>query len=365
MEAQRHTAGRLNAGGPRSQTAVGSNHYHGAVSSGLQRVRAALDINRADRPAVGLWGHDYVNEWNVSGLAASTAQRALDSGLDFVKFQPRACSFAESLGARYRPSGVSSEGPVLVEPAVRTVNDWESIALEDRLGAALTDQVECIGQLVSALGLEVPVLQTVFSPLTVAAYMIEGDSRLLLEQLQGDEPRLAQGLDRIASMLVRFSAASVEAGAAGIFYAISGYASDDFMTADQYSRLVGPHDVKVLASLPKAAWFNALHLCRSHIHFGLARQYPVQAISWDIHATGNPDLAQGQALSGKAVMGGLSQECLTMPGSEALQRQAVDAAVSVDGRGLLLAAGCSIPPGVPTANLKILGSVLNRVRPVD
>jgi len=83
-------------------------------------------------------------------------------------------------------------------------------------------------------------------------------------------------LDRIADALVDFSKRSVEAGAAGVFYAISGYASKDAMPEALYRELVLPYDVGVLERLPREAWFNAVHLCGSNLNFGLARDLPAQ-----------------------------------------------------------------------------------------
>src|SRR5437660_1518224 len=87
-------------------------------------------------------------------------------------------------------------------------------------------------------------------------------------------------VERIADALVDFSRRSVEAGAAGVFYAISGYASKDALPEAVYRELVLPFDLSVLERLPSEAWFNVVHLCGSHLHFGLSRDLPVPAVSW-------------------------------------------------------------------------------------
>src|SRR5260370_29842477 len=74
-----------------------------------------------------------------------------------------------------------------------------------------------------------------------------------------------------------------------------------------YRELVLPYDVNVLSRLPPEAWFNAVHLCGSNLNFELAREMPVQVISWSIHNQGNPSLAEGRKLSGRAVMVALGQ----------------------------------------------------------
>ena len=72
---------------------------------GRERVEAALTLGLGDRPPVGAWGHTYREEWSPEDLAAITVERARRFGWDFVKFQPRASSFAEAFGSVYKPSG--------------------------------------------------------------------------------------------------------------------------------------------------------------------------------------------------------------------------------------------------------------------
>src|SRR6266567_6011320 len=69
-----------------------------------------------------------------------------------------------------------------------------------------------------------------------------------------------------------------------------------------------------LERMPRGAWFNVAHLCGSNLHFGLARDLPAQAISWSVHNQGNPTLAEGRRLSGRAVMGGLGQRTTLLYG---------------------------------------------------
>jgi uroporphyrinogen decarboxylase len=144
----------------------------------------------------------------------------------------------------------------------------------------------------------------------------------------------------------------VEAGAAGFFYAISGYASAGMMSAEEYERWLFPLDLRILEALPREAWFNVLHLCRGRLHFDIARRLPVQAVSWSIHDPGNPTLAEGRKLSGKAVMGGLGQRTTLYRGTPAeVTQEAREALTDTGGRGLLLAPGCSVPPGARAENL--------------
>src|SRR5579859_5038863 len=280
--------------------------------NGRARVKAALGMTVADRPPVGAWGHTYREEWSPEQLAAITVERARKFGWDFVKFQPRATCFAEAFGSKYHAANHKLKGPVLDEAAVPDLEGWGSVALRNLKG--LDDQAVSIGIVARELGPYVPVIQTVFSPITIGGYLVGKSKSRIVRELRKHPEMVRPALERIADGLVEFIEKSVAAGAAGVFYAISGYASRDAMPDAVYRELVLPLDMRVLRRLPKGAWFNVLHLCGSNLNFELAKEMPVQAVSWSIHNQGNPSLAEGRRISGLPVMGGLGQRASLLYG---------------------------------------------------
>jgi uroporphyrinogen decarboxylase len=325
--------------------------------TGRERVEAALAMGVADRPPVGAWGHTYREEWNPEALAAITVGRARQFGWDFVKFQPRASCFAEAFGSVYEPSGHRLKGPVLVSPAVPDTDAWESLELVNP--DALDDQVKAIGVAARELGPDVPVIQTVFSPLTVGGYLVGKSQSKILRELRLNPDLVGAALEGVADALVDFSRRSVKAGAAGVFYAISGYAGRGVMKEAEYRELILPLDLRVLKRMPKQAWFNVVHLCGSNLNFGLARDLPAQAVSWSIHNQGNPSLVEGRQIAGRAVMGGLGQRASLVYGPPAdVEAEARRAVAATGGRGLLLAPGCSVPPRARDINLAAMAAAV-------
>ena len=325
--------------------------------NGRDRVEAALAMGVADRPPVGAWGHTYREEWSPEELAGVTVERARQFGWDFVKFQPRATCFAEAFGSVYKPAGHRLKGPVLVSTAVPDLDAWRRVsAINPKV---LSDQVESIGIVARELGPGVPVIQTVFSPITVAGYLVGKSKSRVVRELRKNPDLVRPVLDRIAEVLADFANRSVKRGAAGIFYAISGYASKDAMPEAVYRELVLPIDIRMLEHLPREAWFNAVHLCGSNLHFGLARDLPAQVVSWSVHNQGNPSLAEGRTISARAVMGGLGQRGSLLYGPpKEVEAEARRAIASTGGRGLLLAPGCSVPTRARDINLTAMASAV-------
>ena len=317
------------------------------------RVEATLVGGNVDRPAAGAWGHRYRDEWSPERLAQVTVERARRFEWDFVKFQPRATFFAEAFGAQYRPAGHSLRAPVTDEPRIKALEDWQGLVLVNP--QVMDDQVRALELVVEGLGDRVPVLQTVFSPLSVASYLVGRENRKLVREMRANLDVVLPELNRIADALIDFSRKSVAAGGAGIFYAISGFATPDAMPVAVYDELVFPTDLRIVEALPTAAWFNVVHLCGSHVNMDVGRRLPVQAVSYSIHNQGNPPLGEARRLTGKAVMGGLEQRGVLVGGPpESIKSQVQDAIASTGGRGLLLAPGCSVPPRAPEVNLRTM-----------
>jgi uroporphyrinogen decarboxylase len=324
---------------------------------GRSRVQAALRLDVADRPPAAAWGHTYREEWSPESLARVTIERARTLGWDFVKFQPRASCFAEAFGASYQASGHPFKGPLLDEAPVATVEDWGRVELVNP--KALDDQVESIGIVARELGPSVPVIQTVFSPITVAGYLVGKNKARARRDLRQHPDLVVPALKKIAGVLEDFSIRSVEAGAAGVFYAVSGYASAESMPEDLYWQLLLPFDRQILSALPEEAWFNVLHLCGSRIYTQIAGELPVEVLSYSVHNRGNPPLSEARDLTQRAVMGGLDQRRTLMRGSASeIADEAKEAVAQTGGRGLLLAPGCSVPPMARKANLAAMMQAL-------
>jgi uroporphyrinogen decarboxylase len=312
--------------------------------TGRQRVEAALRLDRGDRAPVGAWGHAYEREWSVDELVATTVGIARRCELDFVKLQVRASCFAEAFGAVWRFSGSASLPPVMEQPGGQDAEAWWRIAGSEPDRGILAAQVEVMAAVTKELGPETPCLQTVFSPGMVAWFLTGSNLDLLLSLLRDEPELMAAGLARITETMAWFGRESIEAGAAGLFYAINPLANTDAIAPAAYARILLPFDHSTLAGAD-GAWFNMLHLCGQNVNTALVEALRPHCVNWSIHDVGNPGLADMRDRHRIAVAGGLHRDHPIRTGTvEEVRREAAAAMSQTSGLGLLLTPGCSVSP---------------------
>ncbi|MGZ6392183.1 MAG: uroporphyrinogen decarboxylase family protein, partial [Ktedonobacterales bacterium] len=217
-----------------------------------------------------------------------------------------------------------------------------------------------LGQQLTALRLigeglrgEAHFIQTIFSPLSVAKYLVGNRPEPVKQSIADHPDALKAALEVIVQTFATYATASLAAGANGIFFATTGWASADLLTQDQYTEFGVEYDLRVLDAVAGRVPFNVLHNCGDHIYFDLLASYPVHAISWAATLPGNPSLADGKLRTAAAVMGGIDEKTTLPHGTpDRVAAEVTQAIKETYGRRLLLAPGCSIPPNTPPANLR-------------
>ena len=329
-----------------------------------ERVWAALRGEPVDRPPISFWGHFYHRESSARELVDATTEHQREFGWDWVKLNPRKHYHVEPWGVSYHYSGRHAEKPVLESWPVHQAGDWAAVTQRQADQGALGEQIEAVALLRHELPDDVPMIETVFTPLAVLGEMVEEPGELRLHMRT--HPNAVRGaLEAVTSTYEAYVTRLLAAGADGIYLATTDWASRNLMSPEDYREWARPFDLRILAAAAGAP-FNVLHVCkRRNLLFELA-DYPVSAFSWDATDPTNPTLAEGIARLPAAVMGGVSQD-------DALRESNPERALAEYRRGLqqtggrrwLVGPGCSIPPSVPAANLKALAAAVAFVRPGD
>jgi uroporphyrinogen decarboxylase len=310
-----------------------------------ERVLAALRGEPVDRVPVAFWLHNFAAENSAEGLARETLRLAEIFDWDYLKPQSRAQCFAEMWGLQYRASRERSVPFTVTHAPLDAEAALASLEPADPRTSALGEQLAALRLIRAAVGPDTPVIWTVFSPLMVLPSLLRGGREQALGLLRSAPEAVERALAAIAETLGGYAGAAVEAGADGLFYA-TNVATRALLSVEECRRFQRRYDLQVLAAVEDAP-FNLLHVCGEGAHFDEFADYPVAAFSWAT-VPGNPTLAEGHHLTGRAVVGGLpGKPDIASFTADALAGRARKAIASMDGRWLLLGPDCSINPDTP------------------
>jgi uroporphyrinogen decarboxylase len=323
------------------------------TTSPRERLLATIDGRPTDRPPVSFWGHAYHRESTAEDLADATLEFWSRYEWDFVKLNPRASYHAETWGVEMRYSGVPNEKPKRVHHPIRRIEDWAAIGAKTAGAPPLTEQIDAIRRVRASLPKDVPLIETVFSPLAIAADLAESPATVVAH-LRADERAVLRAVGAIAETFRAFVPEVLRAGAEGIYFATVDFATRDLLTKQEYGRWARPYDLSVIAAAAGAP-FNVLHVCRRNNHLLDLADYPVTIFSWAVTEPGNPGLADGLRTLRGALAGGIGQDDeLQAPTAERVLRQLEDGWTQTGGRRWIVAPGCSIPPATPHDNLRAI-----------
>ncbi len=331
-----------------------------AVMTPRERVWATLRGESVDRPAVSFWGHFYHRESSATDLVDATLEHQREYAWDWVKLNPRKHYHVEDWGVRYRYSGRPGEKPALESWPVHQPQDWSAITPRAYDRGALAEQLDALRLLKAGLPADVPLIETVFTPLAILAEMVDEPGVLKLH-LRTHPHAVRGALEAVTATFEPFVAALLERGADGIYLATTDWASRNLMSPEEYREWARPYDLRLLAAAARAP-FNVLHVCKPRNLLFEFSDYPVSAFSYDATNPTNPTLDQALRRLPGAVMGGISHEdALQKPGVEAVMAEVRRGFEQTGGRRWLVAPGCSIPPRTPAANLKAVRAAVEAV----
>lgn len=313
-----------------------------------KRLEAALTGSKTDRAPVALWRHFPEDDQQPERLAALSLawQRRWD--FDLVKFMPSGTYGVEDWGAvsawRHQPNGARE----VVRPGIRSVQDWWDLPSLDTRRGAYGRQNEALALTARELRGQVPLLQTVFSPLTTAR-------KLAGERLFADLRRAPDAVERalavITDVTIRFAQEAVAAGAHGVFFATQ-LGSHRLLTQEEYRRFGRAFDLQVFDALRGTTRMDMLHVHGVDLMFDGFADYPVQMLNWHDRLT-EPTLGEAARSFPGLLVGGLNEgETLVSGGPDAVEAQVREALAQTGGRRLVIAPGCVLRIDTPDDNIK-------------
>lgn len=321
-----------------------------------ERISAIVRGERPDRYAASFWRHFFHRESSAEGLAGAMVDFQRQFDWDFMKINPRADYHIEDWGFRHEFSTSEFVKHRKTSFPVRSIEDWAKINPLPTTSPALAEHLLAIRLIRKAVGPGLPILMTVFTPLAIAGRMV-ADKQLLADHLRSDPTRVLQAVAAITATYKRFVVECRNAGADGIFYATTAWASEEMLTWAEYEKFALPFDFDVMSDLDSEA-LNLFHVCGSHNMLKKLSVYDYRAsmYNWDDADPTNPTLQSGHGLlPGKALVGGVDYRGWLVRSDAAEMDFLIDQLKQRhDPSTLIIGPGCAIDPATPAANLKAI-----------
>jgi uroporphyrinogen decarboxylase len=312
-----------------------------------ERLEACLNGDIPDRAPVAFWRHSPVDDQTPDGLAAATIHFQRTYDFDLVKVTPASSYSVKDLGVDDEWRGATEGTRDYTRTIINFAEDWERLPVIDPTKEHLAAMLACLDLVVKELGPDVPVLQTIFNPLSVAKHLA-GGSKLLVHMRQYPEAVHA-GLKSITESIRLFIEAAAKTGIAGLFFATQ-HAQLGLLSESEYREFGREYDLQTLQGAP-GLWLNMLHLHGSDVMFDLLADYPVQVINWHDRET-PPTLAEGQSRFTGVVCGGLQRvQTMVLGDPETVAVEATQAIEATGGRRFILGTGCVLPITAPHGNI--------------
>ncbi|MDO5143524.1 MAG: uroporphyrinogen decarboxylase family protein [bacterium] len=299
-----------------------------------ERVLAAMNLQKTDRPPVGFWFH-FPQE---KALGEACVQAHLDYyntiDVDMVKIM---CD-----GYFDYPNPVAK--------AVREPEDWFAMKPLGREHPFITEQVERAKAVKAGLRDDMVVIYNVFAPFSLIRFGVGDD--LVMAHLRQCPEAIAYALNVIAQDCCSLAELLVtQAGLDGIYYCVQGGEKNRF-TAAYYREHITPSDLAVLEHANRFSDTNVLHCCGwagIPNHMEVWQDYPARVVNWACHIE-RMDLPAGKRFFGaRCILGGFDnriQGVLYAGTREEVEAETRRLIAMTGGQGVILGADCTLPATV-------------------
>lgn len=240
-----------------------------------------LVTNNSRNLSIAFWKHHPVEDQSTDGMIAATLAFHQQTQGDMVKLTPAGNYQIAGRGGDAEWLGDELGRRTFVKRAITAPEDW--LKLRETVTPQELNIIEAARQLPARLGNDIPLLVTVFSPLTQALMLAGQDT--LQAHLQYYPDAVLKGLEILTTTTKRLIVAYEEAGVNGIYYATQ-HLTDTAIPRHWYQHFGLSIDQEIMQLCHKFK-FNILHIHGSGIHFDCLPT----ASNWMVHfelAENNP-----------------------------------------------------------------------------
>jgi uroporphyrinogen decarboxylase len=287
----------------------------------IERVRATLAGRPVDRPPFTVWYH--------FGNQHAPAERTAQVHLEF--FDHYDLDLLKLMNDYDYPMPAGLE-------VVATAEDLGRLQPFDPTKTPFGTQLQTVELVARALRGRALFVDTVFNAWNTLKRNLVREA---MPGLMREQPEAVETALRIVNdNLIRYARASLERGAAGIFFSVP--ATAESVTAEQYERFMRPFDLAFLEAIKGRGECHVLHAHGERLYLDRLLDYPVHALSW-ADLNGGPTMAEARQRTSLTLMTGLDHVKFA-ESSARLVRDGVRRALAAGGATrFILAPGCSVP----------------------
>ena len=303
----------------------------------VERIKAAIEGRQPDTIPYAIWTHLPGIDMDPVKLAEATYDFYQKYDVDFIKTMNNGMYPIEDLGCTVDYSEIPLGGVAkLIDTPVKTADDWANIKATSIYEGALKRELLSLELLLKKTKGEVPVIFTVFSPITTADKI---SNKKIIEHInKGYGDQVHKALEAITQTTCELVKRAIDLGADGIFFA-SQMSSYNIMDEELYREFGAYYDKRVISE--SKGWFNVLHAHGDNIMFNLLKDYPVQVFNWHAWET-LPEVDEANIMADKCVMCGIKRMDITQKNKNEIQNQIYECVKRLKGRRHILTPGCVI-----------------------
>lgn len=306
-----------------------------------ERIQNTLNGGEVDKVAFSMWTHLPHVDLNERLLAEETYKFYKEYDIDFIKTMNNGMYSIEDYGCIIDFSEIIKGGVAkVVESPILTYEDWEKIKLINIYEGAVNREINSLKKLKKILeenNDDVPILFTVFSPLTTAMKLSK--NKIFQHISEGKIELVHKALENITETTKQLIREVKKIGIDGVFFATQ---LADYLKLDKniYVEYGKKYDLEVLKAV-EDLWFNVLHAHGDDVMFDILKDYPVQVLNWHIWES-FPDIKRVSFTQTKTILGGLVRADITNKKYNKVSNHIFNTLISTKGKKIILSPGCVI-----------------------
>jgi uroporphyrinogen decarboxylase len=315
-----------------------------------ERLERAIIGEKFDRAPIALWRHFGGDDQRIADFVRATLDFQRQYDWDFIRTTPFSAHCVSDYGVEAVWDGAPSGDATIIKTIIKRSLDWTELRTLDPARGEIGKYLEALrGIITEADVLSVPVLATVYSPLSQAR-MLAGASTLLLHMRTAPQ-RVVTGLNTLTENTLRLFDALKKIGIAGVSY-VMDCASFGVMSEEEYVQFGIPNDRKILETRNPRWWLNMLHLGDNPM-FALAASYPMQVINFDV-TDKHLDWATVKTRTSQTLCAGLHIQTHLNLGTPTMIREAMrEALIQTNRNRIIIGANQPLPATVPYSHLRM------------